>query len=51
MAARETIAVRLDPQQAKTLRRAARQSGRVVSALLREIIEKALAEQQAGAAQ
>jgi len=49
--ARETIAVRLDPNQAQALRRAARQSGRIVSALLREIIEKALAARNAGAAQ
>lgn len=50
--ARETvIAFRLNTQQAQNLRRAARQEGRVLSVYLRALVEKAIAERSAGAAQ
>lgn len=47
------VAFRLDHRQAQSLRRAAREDGRLVSGYLRALVEKALAEAQqtAGAAQ
>jgi hypothetical protein len=46
--ARVTVGFRLDPKEAEDLRRIARREGRIVSALLRDIVRKVIAEQYAG---